>query len=61
MHDGQEIRYKGSKDREVCLEVEADKTSSVVAFLFETYPLKDISIEGPGLERIIESIYLQSD
>jgi ABC-2 type transport system ATP-binding protein len=49
------------KDREICLEVEAEKTSSVVAFLFKTYPVKDISIEGPGLERILESIYLQSD
>lgn len=48
-------------DREVCLEVEPEKTSSVVAVLFEAYPVKDISIEGPGLERIIESIYLQPD
>jgi ABC-2 type transport system ATP-binding protein len=46
-------------DREVFLEVEPEKTSSVVSHLFETHPVKDISIEGPGLERIIESIYLQ--
>ncbi len=48
-------------DREVILEVEPEKTLTVVSHLFQTYPVKDISIEGPGLERIIESIYLQPD
>jgi len=48
-------------DREVCLEVDAEETPSVASDLFASYPVKDISIEGPGLERIIESIYLQPD
>ena len=46
-------------DREAFLEVDPDQTSAVAAHLFDAYPVKDISIEGPRLERIIESIYLQ--
>jgi ABC-2 type transport system ATP-binding protein len=46
-------------DREVILEVDPEETLKVASHLFKTYAVKDISIEGPGLERIIESIYLQ--
>ncbi len=48
-------------DQEVILEVDSDKALTVVSHLFKTCSVKDISIEGPGLERIIESIYLQPE
>ena len=53
-------RIKEMNDQELILEVEPDKTASVASRLFDAFPVKDISITGPGLEEIIESIYLQN-
>lgn len=44
-------------EREVLIEVPSEETSKVASKLFASYPIKDISIENPSLERIIESIY----
>jgi ABC-2 type transport system ATP-binding protein len=52
-------RIKEMNDQQLILEVEPDKTASVASHLFDAFPVKDISITGPGLEKIIESIYLQ--
>ena len=46
-------------DQQLILEVEPDKTASVASHLFDAFPVKDMSITGPGLEKIIEFIYLQ--
>jgi ABC-2 type transport system ATP-binding protein len=48
-------------DREVILEIDAEKTLTITTHLFKTFPVKDINIEGLGLERIIESIYLKAN
>jgi ABC-2 type transport system ATP-binding protein len=47
----------GQNGREVLLEVEADKASSVASILFTQFPIKDIGIASQPLETIIESIY----
>jgi len=55
----------GSIDRtngqEVWLEVEPDEVSSVASYLFANFPVKDIDIKDPPLERVIETIYKTSD
>jgi ABC-2 type transport system ATP-binding protein len=43
---------------EVLLEVEADMAATVASNLFNHFPIKDIGITNPPLEKIIESIYL---
>jgi ABC-2 type transport system ATP-binding protein len=45
------------KGDEVLLEVETDKVPPVAYHLFSNFPVKDISITDPRLERLIESIY----
>ncbi len=45
------------KEDEVLLEVEPDKAPAVAAHLFSNFPVQDIAITDPPLERVIESIY----
>jgi len=52
-------RVREMTDREILLEVEPDKTVSVASNLFSNFPVKDITVTGPKLEHIIESIYCQ--
>jgi hypothetical protein len=47
--------------QELLLEVEADRAAMVASHLFTFFPVKDISITEPGLETIIESIYLMGN
>jgi ABC-2 type transport system ATP-binding protein len=43
--------------QELLLEVEPERITSVASYLFSNFPVQDINIAGPSLERIIESIY----
>jgi ABC-2 type transport system ATP-binding protein len=45
--------------QEVLLEVESDKAAKVASNLFASFPVKDIGITSPPLEKLIESIYLK--
>lgn len=45
---------------EVFLEVSPEEATKVAAHLFAQFPIKDISIEDPPLEAIIEEIYKKS-
>ena len=45
--------------QELLLEIEPDEAAAVASHLFASFPVKDISITEPGLETIIESIYLK--
>ncbi|NIO21761.1 MAG: ATP-binding cassette domain-containing protein [Candidatus Aenigmarchaeota archaeon] len=47
-------------DDEVLLEIERDHVPSVTSHLFGSFPIKDISITDPPMERIVESIYLRT-
>ena len=46
--------------QEVLLEVDAEKTTEVASILFANSPVRDLSITSTPLEKIIESIYLES-
>ena len=50
-------KVKQINSQEVLLEVEPDETSMVASHLFSNFPIKDIAITDPPLEKIIESIY----
>jgi len=52
-------KIKEMNGQEVLLEVEHDKVASVASHLFANFPVKDIGITDPPLERIIETIYLR--
>jgi len=54
---GRIIHYNGA---EVSMEVSAEEAAKVAGQLFSQYPIKDISIEDPSLETIIEAIYKKS-
>lgn len=43
--------------QEAWLEVEPEEVSSVAAYLFANFSVKDIDIKDPPLEQVIESIY----
>jgi ABC-2 type transport system ATP-binding protein len=45
------------KENEVLLEVEPDQAPAVASHLFSNFPVQDIAITDPPLERVIESIY----
>ncbi len=45
-------------EQEIMLEVEPVDVASVVSYLFANFSIKDIIINDPPLEKIIESIYL---
>jgi ABC-2 type transport system ATP-binding protein len=46
-------------DQEVVIEVDAAVAASVASHLIGHYPINDISITDPPLEKVIESIYLK--
>lgn len=46
--------------RELLIEVEAEKAAEVASTLFAHFPVQDISITSIPLEKIIETIYLES-
>jgi len=46
---------------EVLLEVDSDQSVGVVSQLVANLPVRDISISGPPLETIIESLYLKGE
>ena len=50
---------KESNGQEILLEVESEKATVVASHLFASFPVKDISITDPPLEKVIESIYLK--
>jgi ABC-2 type transport system ATP-binding protein len=50
---------KESNGQEILLEVESEKATMVASHLFSNFPVKDISITDPPLEKVIESIYLK--
>jgi ABC-2 type transport system ATP-binding protein len=50
---------KEKNGQEILLEVESDKAAFVASHLFANFPVKDIGIANPPLERVIESIYLK--
>ena len=52
-------KIKQMNDLEVLLEVEHEKAASVASHLFSNFPVKDIGITDPSLEKIIETIYLR--
>jgi ABC-2 type transport system ATP-binding protein len=54
-------RIVESNGQEVLLEVETDKATRVASNLFANFPVKDITIKNPPLEKIIESIYLEKE
>ena len=58
-----EVKKMGTvKERhgqEILLEVESEKAAVVASHLFANFPVKDISITDPPLEKVIESIYLK--
>jgi ABC-2 type transport system ATP-binding protein len=43
--------------QELLLEVEPERVTSVASYLFSNFPVQDINIAGPSLEKIIESIF----
>jgi ABC-2 type transport system ATP-binding protein len=45
------------KGDEVLLEIEPDQAPAVASHLFSNFPVQDIAITEPPLERVIESIY----
>ena len=45
-------------EQEILLEVDPVDVASVVSYLFANFSIKDIGINDPPLEKIIESIYL---
>jgi ABC-2 type transport system ATP-binding protein len=51
---------KERNGQEILLEVESEKAASVVSYLFANFPVKDIGITNPPLEKVIESIYLKN-
>ncbi len=51
---------KAAHGQEVLLEVEAEKAAEIAAALLAAFPVQDLSISSPPLEKIIESIYLDS-
>jgi ABC-2 type transport system ATP-binding protein len=51
-------RIVENNGQEVLLEVEPDRATSVASNLFANFPVKDVTITGTSLEKIIESIYL---
>ncbi len=51
-------KIKEAEGQQVLLEVEADKTAEVASVLFSSFPVRDVTISGTPLERIIESLYL---
>jgi ABC-2 type transport system ATP-binding protein len=50
---------KERNGQEILLEVESEKATIVASHLFANFPVKDISITNPPLEKVIESIYLK--
>jgi ABC-2 type transport system ATP-binding protein len=52
---------KERNGQEILLEVESEKAAKVASHLFAAFPVKDISITNPPLEKVIESIYLRSN
>ncbi len=44
-------------DHEILLEVEPENAASVASHLFSNFPVKDLGITDPPLEKIIESYY----
>jgi len=44
-------------DQEVLMEVSPEETARVASNIFSNFPVRDISIENPPLETIIESLY----
>ncbi len=52
---------KERNGKEIWLEVEADQVAPVAARLFHDFPVKDISIEEPKLETVIESIFARRE
>jgi ABC-type uncharacterized transport system ATPase subunit len=46
--------------QEILLEVDAEKATEVASILFANFPVRDLSITRTPLEKIIESIYLES-
>lgn len=55
---GEIIKKNG---QEVILEVEPDRATAAASNLFANFPVQDITITGPPLGKIIESIYLGHD
>ena len=45
-------------EQELLLEIEPADVSSAVSYLFANFSIKDIIINDPPLEKIIESIYM---
>jgi ABC-type uncharacterized transport system ATPase subunit len=43
------------------MEVEPDQAASVASLLFDRFPVKDIEMRDPPLEKIIESIYQRKE
>ncbi len=50
---------KERNGQEILLEVESEKAAVVASHLFANFPVKDIGITNPPLEKVIESIYLK--
>lgn len=50
---------KERNGQEILLEVESERAASVASHLFANFPVKDIGITNPPLEKVIESIYLK--
>lgn len=50
---------KERNGQEILLEVESERAASVASRLFANFPVKDIGITNPPLEKVIESIYLK--
>ena len=50
---------KERNGQEILLEVESGKATIVASHLFANFPVKDIGITNPPLEKVIESIYLK--
>jgi ABC-2 type transport system ATP-binding protein len=48
---------QGGDGEEILLEVQPEKVAETASLLFAQFPVKDLSITEPSLERIIESIY----
>jgi ABC-2 type transport system ATP-binding protein len=48
-------------DHELLLEVDPAQTARLAAFVFARFPVLDIEIKDPPLEKIIESIYRKQD
>ena len=50
---------KERNGQEILLEVEPEKATTVASHLFANFPVKDIMITDPPLEKVIESIFLK--